>query len=1443
MTAINNIKLLANGSMNQNDAPEYVGKDEWIGAYNFRVGGTQPGEQGVGSNPESNTLITQSMPAGINKCIGGIAAEDVGLIIFHRYNSFGNCQIGIYDKNTQTETVIFTDKTDSGGVQLLPSDPQSYVKGILINETYYIWVAKGSEVGYTNLNTLRTGGYGTVLAEDLSLLKPQCLIPITGVYGSDPGQPANYLFGNLPQFNCQYVNADFNYSAWSTWSKRIVPYQQNTPTAGADVTQNNYIIVSVNIGSIRATTLNVAVRFALEIFSIIKSVDRSYVVALPHTTVDVPTEIYEAYDPATNLYSFVFYNNEQKVPVTPTQTDLAYDYIWPANAVNALNGNIVALHDLSVGYQRPNIDVTIGATGYNPNIDIPAGTYPNPLVITGVFPGESGSGAGNHKRIMIVTYFGVPHTGDVFTVVIADIRNATNTLTYTYTVPMAQDGNLGAAVGSFSQLIPGSNFLPNLDGSIAVKFVGPPYFGLQTATIQLHFAGATVANSIPTFLDNTNYQAALSVRDGAGGRFFPLDTTNNFKFQTPSYAQVNGQAIQMSWQINNPVAPVGAVDYQWMITKPPVTKVLDVLGTPLVYKGGWDAHTNTPTLAVNVGTTGDTYQITTPSLPTDTINLGAGGPYNTGDYVTYNGQSWDILPKTFGDLTSTGNILAISLNPLNLFTSQYADLGVNTILSYDFAPGDRCTLHYYIDSGVKVFINNPCVNLSVFGYDSGNYIVKVEKSATFNNTLLNGKNVFLRLYSPAPTAQTVSTVQNGTIWYEIGERFTITNGLFDTLSGTITDGGAYYKTRQYDDALLPYTNPPIDVLANDLNYSDFYASAYASFGRPRSYYDELEQTERKAITITSQPYILGSKNNGLTRFYPADIYGEGNGQTSSNFGAIQAAWQRGDILVLLQELNVFYVPVNIAYQQLNDQLTGVAISEKLLNNGRYATENVGLGLAKEAFCIDKNWGCMVDPHRSDIFEITTGGIYSITGKMSKYFKQVLSLAYSQGKKIVLFYNKYYNEVMCCIEADGGLLILYPFDDTDWNAFDSYSIVGTDVTATPNGAHSTASYNSSTGIATYVPSTNYVGNDAPTFTFNKPGGGTVTKNVCLNWTDAIVTVNPFSFAPQINVPLSTIINSNTILVSGNDAPAIISISAGQYSINGGAFTSAAGTVNQYDTVQVRQTSSATNNTETDITLSIGTPPQTGVFAVTTIQFGNVAIVNQPYQRNNCPTGESGTTVPISIAANTYFAGTQIAADALAQAAAQAQANATGTCLVDSTKSTILVDYLTDTTADLCGYVKTAALSETNIIVTGTIESPSGPLQLPNDGRDPATCWILSSDKLTGGAPAWRFGINLAYFIQKYTGILTSIDFEIRGRSGSAIAPSMSYGVRNISEGVLELVGSVGSKIPAVTFGSSSPITVTTHIGAGANGTVGIAVGAPILTITYNFTTDAVSVVTY
>lgn len=1301
MAQSDDLRIFEGTGMNTDDAYELVGKD-YILAVNLRNTGSEAQQLGYETNIEGLVEITESLLPGINGIIGGQKFDDTGDIYAFRFNSAGNNQLIRYNANSKTLQVGFTDITDSAGQSLLPLNPQNYVRCILINKTYLIWWAKDLEVGYTNVNTLFSGGYGTVLQEDLSLLKPQCLIPPTGTYGNDAGQPANYWYGRLPVFTVQYVNDDFNYATWSTHSARIVPYQENTPTTGSNVGQNNYIIIAVNAGSIRASVINIARQVNAEtVFSIIKSVNRSYVITLPETMVDVSTEVYEAYDPATNTYYYASYGNEIPIPVDPDETDLFVDYIFPSNAGGLLNGNIAALADWKTLYPRPATSVTVTAIGYNPNIAIPVGTYTDPLRTDGQFNGASGSGAGDHKRIMSVTIAGTPHTGDNVEIVEADIRNAQNTFVVNYPVPPSQDGDLGAVVKSISETLDSASYVLNGDGSYTITFIGAPYFGLQTYAIQLFFAGAMVANSIPCFLDNAPYQLSLEYLDNFG-RPFPLETDNTFIVNLPSYAQVNGQAIKVIVQINTAAAPVSAVRYQVLITKPPVIKVLDVLGCVLTYKGVWDAHTNSPSLSVNSGTIGDTYQITTPDYPANTAsytNLGTGQDYNTGDYITnvggnsggaQLGQYYAVLPRTFGNLVGN-EILALSLNPLNLFNSDYSQDGIDTILGYDYAVGDRCTLHYFIPltggvsgfditpgsgytdgtyvgaalsggtgtgaiatvtvAGGKVttvtitspgtgytngddltgsvpggtgwkititqlapiYFNDPCINLAVLGYDPNTFIVKMEKSSAliysgshiyYNGQQIDNTNIFFRLYSPQQQAQTVSTTQNSLEWFETGESYTITNGIHDTTEITLFDGGAYYKTRQYADALLPFADPPHETLSTDFNYSDFYPSAYSSFGRPRTYYDVLEPTEQQASLITSQNYILGSRINGLNRFYPADIYGENNGQTSSSKGAIQILWQRGTQLIIIQEQDVFYVPVNEAYTVLNDEISGQSISEKLLNNGRYATEGVGIGLAKESFWFgyDETQRVIragfIDPNKSLPFELTMGGIVDISGKMSKYFKSTLQPAYALGKKLFQFWNEYYQEVYTCIQASGAILVFFPFD-AEWQNNNTYDIAGTDVTATPNGAHCTASYNSSTGIVTYTPASDYIGNDTATFTF-MVGGNPITVNNCLQWTAGSDAVASFSFLALFNVPLSSEQDSNTILASGNTIAAAISITDGQYNINGGSFTASPGTVNNGDIVQVKQTSSGSNSTLTTATLTID--GQSAGFDVTTTDAG-------------------------------------------------------------------------------------------------------------------------------------------------------------------------------------------------------------------------------------------------
>lgn len=92
-----------------------------------------------------------------------------------------------------------------------------------------------------------------------------------------------------------------------------------------------------------------------------------------------------------------------------------------------------------------------------------------------------------------------------------------------------------------------------------------------------------------------------------------------------------------------------------------------------------------------------------------------------------------------------------------------------------------------------------------------------------------------------------------------------------------------------------------------------------------------------------------------------------------------------------------------------------------------------------------------------------------------------------------------------------------------------------------------------------------------------------------WAQAVgddTTPDQFTFTDQSGVSLSSTITSAPITVTGIDAGSAISVSSGTYSINGGAFTGDAGTVNLGDSVRARHTSSASYLTATNTVVTIG-----------------------------------------------------------------------------------------------------------------------------------------------------------------------------------------------------------------------------------------------------------------
>ncbi|MCW9000453.1 MAG: BspA family leucine-rich repeat surface protein [Kangiellaceae bacterium] len=95
----------------------------------------------------------------------------------------------------------------------------------------------------------------------------------------------------------------------------------------------------------------------------------------------------------------------------------------------------------------------------------------------------------------------------------------------------------------------------------------------------------------------------------------------------------------------------------------------------------------------------------------------------------------------------------------------------------------------------------------------------------------------------------------------------------------------------------------------------------------------------------------------------------------------------------------------------------------------------------------------------------------------------------------------------------------------------------------------------------------------------------------------LTPNSFSFAEVADVELSTVIESDPVTISGIDDSVTVSITGGEFSINGGSFTSSAGTINNGQTIALRITSSDSFSTSVDASVTVG--GVSGTFRVTTL----------------------------------------------------------------------------------------------------------------------------------------------------------------------------------------------------------------------------------------------------
>ena len=139
------------------------------------------------------------------------------------------------------------------------------------------------------------------------------------------------------------------------------------------------------------------------------------------------------------------------------------------------------------------------------------------------------------------------------------------------------------------------------------------------------------------------------------------------------------------------------------------------------------------------------------------------------------------------------------------------------------------------------------------------------------------------------------------------------------------------------------------------------------------------------------------------------------------------------------------------------------------------------------------------------------------------------------------------------------------------------------------------------------------------------------------TVADTTPDAFSFNAQQEIAPSTQVESNTVTISGIGISVPISIINGEYSIDGGGFTDQAGTIENGQSVVLRQTSSGELETKTTSTLTISDVEAS--FEVTTqgsLNFGSYTgvVPNSRIQSDIITINEIGDSTPINIEGGEY-----------------------------------------------------------------------------------------------------------------------------------------------------------------------------------------------------------------
>jgi hypothetical protein len=1121
-------------SVDTDSADQFVSPKSVRSMTNMRVYGS--GRRGVATSILGNTIVANSLPAGINKCIGWAANEEQGKLYYFNWNSAANHGIYFYDIKSNTITQVLLNLTDTNGVDILHFDTNFpiYHADVIQDDLLY-WCDGLNKARKTNI--LRcidksATGYGTVITEDfITAYKQAPVYSPTWAFITDLTKSSNYLYGIQFKMCYRFYYFDNEQSDCSPYSDVPLPPNESYLGVGNVSFNNNAIEWSMETGSRDVTKIELLVK--------INDDDWASVIVLNKADLNIP-------DYSTFIYTF--FNDGPLVTVDQDKVLRPYSFLPKNPKCQSFLNRAMSYSNFKEGLPVVHIDADIVVT-FKP-FYLPSGTTSqlNHPAFTSSLTSTDEHGGIFNSWFTTITHFLVGadvKKGNVFFI---QSFGGNGARPFTYT---ATNADTASTVASRIK-----QWLRTIDAVGTGTVSGESAAGGNAAwdfTIEAHegknaitFATSVTAVNFSTLLDNG--LSINTIKQGASRKygiiFYDDDgvtsdtyTANSLLVRTPFETEFGADGI----------TPIGLQQPLHTITitslPPTWAKYFSIVRTN-------DTATFIQLLIQQVVTVEvaneDTYLdmivgslFTYQQIHPDTILK---YEFQRGDRLRLISNEITIPPTPYTPYFET-EVLSYSDNVLELVNANItvANPPSNNVTP-SIAPDAGHVGKFIIIndvqrlitgiSGADYVLDQPLVaNVNYSGgtasstiYPNYSYrdtrgIVRIKKPpATY--VFADGDQPLVEIYRPEQNIDNVGYLN----FKDFQQKYPIKDGAFTGNIQSqdpnnpigipciiqISQGDAYVRNRA-----MPTNNdnPNPQVIIDqicDPNFSDFYQSNLYGTGRvyPQDQgFGIVDFTQRVRF---SNNYIQGTRINGLNDFDNLD-----RKDYNDQYGAIILSRMRGDYVFFFKALKTTWSPVSKRLIQDNSGTNILSTSSELLNDLQYSAWEGGIGDNPESWLDDGSYQKYASSNSGVFIRIAQDGSIPISSLylFDKKARDILSKISKNNVKMGGAHDRLNGEDVWAIPAYIDYIFNGSFFTNDWKtALDLYPS-GTTWAIVAQPAHATATV---TGNQIAITGTSTLGNDFFTFQGTLPDSSlTPVIKFC------------FTVIPDPNPVLIWVIDSSTV----------------------------------------------------------------------------------------------------------------------------------------------------------------------------------------------------------------------------------------------------------------------------------------------------------------------------